>query len=369
MLTQAPIEGRSIHPAEGTRALSTRLQTELGDKLNIFYSLDTLIEITAPNVSKGNALSRLADHYGLAQAEVMAIGDQDNDIDMVEWAGLGVAIGNAAPDLIAVADHIAPSVNEEGVVWAIEQFILQPNQQTRLQHYQAALTKYRAMEQQAGIAVSLLNIGHIYHAQAELEQALLYYRQALDIFVALNNKTRSNTLLKNMEQIYRQRADHEPMLQRHFQQAIAIQQQLGDKAGMAILLNNIGRVYKNRGNLEQALEHYCQALSLNRELNVQGKVATGLNEMGLIYQNLGRLAEAVDHFQQALDINRAMKNKVEIAANLWNIGDIYLTQKRYTEAETVLAEADRLFETMGHANTVIARQWLDEAREGIRSKG
>jgi hydroxymethylpyrimidine pyrophosphatase-like HAD family hydrolase len=54
----------------------------------------------------------------------MAIGDYDNDVDMVAWAGLGVAVGNASPRLLAVADEIVPPFEEEGAVAAIERHIL-----------------------------------------------------------------------------------------------------------------------------------------------------------------------------------------------------------------------------------------------------
>ena len=54
----------------------------------------------------------------------MAIGDQDNDIDMIAWAGVGVAMGNASPGARDAADQIAPPVDEDGAAWAIEQFVL-----------------------------------------------------------------------------------------------------------------------------------------------------------------------------------------------------------------------------------------------------
>ena len=86
--------------------------------------MDTLIEVTPPNVSKGCALKTLAAYYRIPQSQVMAIGDQDNDVKMIAWAGLGVAMGNACPQAKAVADHIAPPLSEEDAAWVIEQFIL-----------------------------------------------------------------------------------------------------------------------------------------------------------------------------------------------------------------------------------------------------
>lgn len=126
-VTVSPIKGLIFHPAEGTGLVVTELKAALNGRLNVFRSLDTLIEITAPRVSKGHALAVLADHYHIARDEVMAIGDHDNDIEMIAWAGLGVAMGNASEGARAAADVVAPPLDQEGAAWAIEQYILQQN--------------------------------------------------------------------------------------------------------------------------------------------------------------------------------------------------------------------------------------------------
>ena len=124
VMTSGAIKGLIVHPAEETEAVTVQLKAALGSRLNVFRSLDTLVEITSPGVSKGHALAKLADYFGIDRSEVMAIGDQDNDIEMIAWAGLGVAMGNASPGAKATANHIAPPLSEEGAAWAIEKFIL-----------------------------------------------------------------------------------------------------------------------------------------------------------------------------------------------------------------------------------------------------
>ena len=78
-------------------------------------------ELTALGVNKGVALAELARQLDIPRDAVVAIGDQANDLEMVEWAGLGLAMGNAIAPLKAVANH---TINEDGVAVAIEQFIL-----------------------------------------------------------------------------------------------------------------------------------------------------------------------------------------------------------------------------------------------------
>ncbi|MCW5851888.1 MAG: HAD family phosphatase [Anaerolineae bacterium] len=93
-------------------------------RLHIVRSHRLFVEGNPPGVSKGTALAWLARRLGIPQANVMAIGDNDNDITMVEWAGVGVAMGNGSPAVKAVADWVAPPVVEDGVAAALERFVL-----------------------------------------------------------------------------------------------------------------------------------------------------------------------------------------------------------------------------------------------------
>jgi hydroxymethylpyrimidine pyrophosphatase-like HAD family hydrolase len=79
-----------------------------------------------PGISKASAMARIADYLGVRREETIGIGDGDNDIEMVEWAGLGVAMGNATPATKAVADWVAPSVQEDGVAVTLRRFVLGP---------------------------------------------------------------------------------------------------------------------------------------------------------------------------------------------------------------------------------------------------
>jgi hydroxymethylpyrimidine pyrophosphatase-like HAD family hydrolase len=60
---------------------------------------------------------------GIARERVVAIGDAPNDLDMIKYAGMGVAVGNSFEQVKAEADLIAPSNDEEGVAWVIERYI------------------------------------------------------------------------------------------------------------------------------------------------------------------------------------------------------------------------------------------------------
>jgi len=82
------------------------------------------INVLAPGVSKGAALKELAAHLGITTAEIIAIGDGNNDISLLSTAGLGVAMGNATEGLKAVADDITLDVENGGIAAAVKKFLL-----------------------------------------------------------------------------------------------------------------------------------------------------------------------------------------------------------------------------------------------------
>jgi hydroxymethylpyrimidine pyrophosphatase-like HAD family hydrolase len=75
-------------------------------------------ELTQENVHKGKAILELALYLGVSQKDTIAIGDSANDMEMLETAGVGIAMGNASPEVKDAADEVTGSVREEGVYQA-----------------------------------------------------------------------------------------------------------------------------------------------------------------------------------------------------------------------------------------------------------
>lgn len=82
-----------------------------------------MLELLPPGASKGTMLARLLDDLGLKPAEVMAIGDAENDLEMIQLAGVGVAMGNATQHLKDAADFVTTRNSEDGVAVAMEKYI------------------------------------------------------------------------------------------------------------------------------------------------------------------------------------------------------------------------------------------------------
>ena len=84
----------------------------------------TLVDVTAPEATKGHALARRAERMGLSREEVMAVGDNFNDLEMLEFAGTAVVMGNSVEPLKQRGWHVTGHQNEAGVAQAIERFVL-----------------------------------------------------------------------------------------------------------------------------------------------------------------------------------------------------------------------------------------------------
>jgi Cof subfamily protein (haloacid dehalogenase superfamily) len=128
-----PIEAFTSHPVTklllGTQPgredeLADLLARKFVNHVGVATCDDGLLQIQHRRVDKAEALALLAHTHNLRPEQVMAIGDAHNDIGMLRWAGLGVAMGNAWPAAIRAADVTVPSNNDEGVAHAIERFVL-----------------------------------------------------------------------------------------------------------------------------------------------------------------------------------------------------------------------------------------------------
>ena len=107
--------------------LIKNLQKEMAEKykgkLYVVRSTPRFCEFSDPEATKGNAVRFLAEKWGIKKEEIMACGDQDNDIEMLLAAGIKVAMGNATEDLKKIADYVTETVDNDGVVKAVAKFI------------------------------------------------------------------------------------------------------------------------------------------------------------------------------------------------------------------------------------------------------
>jgi Cof subfamily protein (haloacid dehalogenase superfamily) len=100
--------------------LEARLKAHFSGRLYISKSLPHFLELASPKVTKASGLAFLAEHLGFTADQVISFGDGENDVELLEWAGFGVAVANAHERVLAAADWVCPSAEEEGVAQVIE---------------------------------------------------------------------------------------------------------------------------------------------------------------------------------------------------------------------------------------------------------
>ena len=94
------------------------------DKYYIIRSLPHMLEFIKRGNSKALGLKALIDHIGIKRSEIIACGDAPNDLDMIQFAKIGVAMGNSHPNVKSASDFITSSNMDDGIVTVIKKYIL-----------------------------------------------------------------------------------------------------------------------------------------------------------------------------------------------------------------------------------------------------
>jgi Cof subfamily protein (haloacid dehalogenase superfamily) len=122
-LDRPPTKLVVIGDPEPLDGLKQRMLDRFEGRLYISKSLPFFLEFASPHVTKAAGLEFLAEQLGFARERTLAFGDGENDIELVDWAGFGVAVENAHDQVKEVADFVCPSVDEEGVAQVLEAYL------------------------------------------------------------------------------------------------------------------------------------------------------------------------------------------------------------------------------------------------------
>ncbi|WP_229052660.1 HAD family hydrolase [Aeromicrobium sp. Leaf350] len=90
---------------------------------NYYIGYTAWLDIAPVGTSKASGLDFLTQHLGIEQADVLAVGDGNNDVEMLAWAGLGVAMGQALPEVVAAADEVTGTIVDDGVVDVLRRYL------------------------------------------------------------------------------------------------------------------------------------------------------------------------------------------------------------------------------------------------------
>jgi hydroxymethylpyrimidine pyrophosphatase-like HAD family hydrolase len=111
-------------PSDTPPGSATAVQSIVGERALVTHSTtETFLELSHPAAHKASTVERLLESSGVAPDEVAAFGDMPNDLELIRWAGHGVAVANASPVLKEAADEITASNDEDGVAIVIERIL------------------------------------------------------------------------------------------------------------------------------------------------------------------------------------------------------------------------------------------------------
>ncbi|RDI40046.1 Cof-type HAD-IIB family hydrolase [Falsibacillus pallidus] len=119
------VKALMLEEGERLAEVEKKLQAELDGDLSVMRSKPFFLEFTELGVTKGASLDFLISRLDIKREEMIAVGDSYNDQTMIEFAGLGVAMGNAPGDIKNIADYVAASNMEDGVAEVVEKFVLE----------------------------------------------------------------------------------------------------------------------------------------------------------------------------------------------------------------------------------------------------
>ncbi|MBD2043696.1 CHAT domain-containing protein [Microcoleus sp. FACHB-672] len=271
------------------------------------------------------------------------------------------------------------------------------SRQLALTQLEEALTLYRAEQNAAQAALTLLSMGKIHADLGQFQSALDSYNQALPLSQQAGSKKEEADILNSLGQLYTELAEPKAALD-YYNQALPLFYQLNDQKAVAATLNNIGsiqatsqpwqnalksynralvisrpagtldaeasalmgigNVYITSQNWTTALNAYNQALLISQHLNDRIKETTILNQMGKIYAALGQESAAIESYNQALSLSRQLGYKTEEANILYNQAILSRQQNHLTVAKTEIETAINIIENL---RTQIASQELRQS--------
>jgi Cof subfamily protein (haloacid dehalogenase superfamily) len=121
-LAQAPLKLFAAAPGTDLKDLASAVTRTIEDRATLALK-ESWIELCAPGVTKAAALDEVSSLLGTGRGQVLAVGDADNDLDMLEWAGISAAVQNAVPSVLSAADFVIPSNSHDGVSALLEELV------------------------------------------------------------------------------------------------------------------------------------------------------------------------------------------------------------------------------------------------------
>lgn len=236
---------------------------------------------------------------------------------------------------------------------------------TALETYKQVLALRRELDDKAGIAQTLNNMGDVYSDRGQYSQALDVLQQALALRRELRDRAGIAQTLNLIGFVYRGQKQYSEALELH-EEALQQAENAGDRSEVGESLHNIAAVYTSQGQLDSALDFYERAMAIREEVGDRRDLGRTLNNMGAVYFNLGNYDKALEIYQEALAIRKEIGDRAGVARLLNNIAFLYRQKGEDSQALKFFEEAISTLEeiadnqSLGRIYNVIAELYQEQ---------
>jgi CHAT domain-containing protein/Tfp pilus assembly protein PilF len=180
-------------------------------------------------------------------------------------------------------------------------------------------------------------------SQGDYQGALDLYLQALAIYQQIGDKADEGLLLNETGYVYRNLERYSDSLQA-YQQALKIRIAIGDRVGQGVTLFNIAVLYRSMNQPNEAMDYYGQTLKLFENIGDKAREERTVSELGSFYRELGQSDTALESFRQALALSQQIGNREEEAWALYHIALVHNDLKQYPEAQDFYKQSLSIFQ-------------------------
>jgi serine phosphatase RsbU (regulator of sigma subunit) len=202
-----------------------------------------------------------------------------------------------------------------------------------------------------GKAESIRLLGIYYEEKSDFTKSLEHYQKALQIFTDEGDKTGIANCYNNIGIIHRLMGDS-PRSMENFQKALRVYEELGDKTGQANTFNNIGIIFHDQGDLNKALEYYQKSYEIAEELGDRNGMSNSYINIGIVHHDLKNYPKALEYYQKSLTIVEELGDVNGIILNSINNGLMHLLIGNYQEASEFFTRGLTLSREIGSKSLV-----------------
>lgn len=239
-----------------------------------------------------------------------------------------------------------------------------------LAYYQESLKLYEQLEDRAGIARALNNLGVLARRQGDYVQARLHYSKSLQLWEQLGDILGTTGPLNNLGYVALAEGDFQAT-RNYYRQSLELKQALGDKLGVARLLSNLGELAQAEGDKVEAYRLYQQSLALQQALGDKNGQALSLSNLSLVLLAQGDWPQSLKFLQQSLQLHQELEEKDGLAENLAVLAAILKEQGQLEKSARLGGAIDKLVKTIGgvlRSNHAITHQRTQASLQELMGK-